>query len=157
MPAKPLPVEDGKVMDAKMAAVEETEVVEIKCGGRCTGLGTGGGGGGLFCPLGVAILRGRETMRGEVEVGRADGWYLARATAFVILAAAIADTLLAEDFGCFRTPPAFVLMVRETELVAVELSTVIPCLVSWEQGRETVACWSEESLGERGEGEGRER
>ena len=154
MPAKLLPVEDGKVMDAKMAAVEEVEVVEVKCGGRCTGLGMGGGG--LSCPLGVAILRGRETMREEVAVGRADGVYLARATAFVILAAAIADTLIEEDFGCFRMPLAFVLMVCETELVAVELSRVVS-LVSCKQERETLACWSEESLGGEREGRGGER
>lgn len=115
----------GTGMDAKIAAVD------ITCG----------------CFVGVVCiclprpprdegLIGSDTMRGLVTVGGGWGFCLARATALVILAAAMADTFVA-GLVVFFTPPDLTTLVLELELVAVEWITLVavletPCLTGWE-------------------------
>jgi len=52
-------------------------------------------------------------MRGLAAAERDGGWCLARATAFVILAAATAETLLVEAFNCFLALPTLGFRGRE--------------------------------------------
>ena len=97
-------------------------------------------------------------MRGLAAAERDGGWCLARATAFVILAAATAETLLVEAFDGFLAPPALGFRGREAVVVEMELSMAValamPCLVSCEGVWSVLACWSAGSLGRKREGGG---
>ena len=97
-------------------------------------------------------------MRGLAAAERDSGWCLSRATAFVILAAAMAETLLVEAFDGFLAPPALGFRGREAVVAEMELSMgmalVMPCLVSCEGVWSVLACWSVGSLGREREGGG---
>ena len=56
---------------------------------------------------------------------RDGGWCLARATAFVILAAATAEALLVEAFDGFLAPPALGFRGREAVLAEMGLSMTV--------------------------------
>ena len=90
-------------------------------------------------------------MRGLAAVERDGGWCLARATAFVILAAATAETLLVEALDGFLAPPALGFRGREAVVAEKELSMAValamPCLVSCEGVWSDLACGSAGSLG----------
>ena len=64
-------------------------------------------------------------MRGLAAAERGGGWCLARATAFVILAAATAKTLLVEAFDGFLAPPVLGFRGREAVVAEMELSMVV--------------------------------
>lgn len=120
----------GAGMDAKMAAVDDVEVTEAICGSL-----VGVACDCLLCPLSDVAFSGRDTMRGLVAVDTEGGFCLARATAFVIFAAATAETLL-EDLDTFFTSPVLATDVFAFVLAAKgwsrEVTCETPCLLSWE-------------------------
>ena len=98
---------------------------------------------------------------GLSAVKRDGGWCMARATAFVILAAATAETLLVEAFDGFFAPLALEFRGREAVVAEMELSmamaSAVSCLVSCEGVWSDLACWSAGSLGREREGRGGRR
>ena len=120
----------GTGIEAKIAAVDDVEVTEVISGGL-----VGVVCGGLLRPPREVTFRGRETISG-LPLDRGGGFCLARATAFVIFAAATAETFV-EALDGFLTPPVLTVpLVLEAAEVAMELSRAValamPCLVSWE-------------------------
>ena len=108
----------GTGIEAKIAAVDVNEPI-----GGCL---VGGACCCLLRPLREAELRGSDTISGLLAVDC--GFCLARATAFVIFASAMADTFVA-GLVVFFTPPDFTADVFELVLVADEWSSVVVVLV----------------------------
>lgn len=119
----------GTGIDANIAAVEDVEVMEVI--GSLVGVACDC----LLRPVSDVTLSGSDTISGLVVVGTGGWTCLARMTAFVIFAAATAETLV-EALVVFFTPPGFTVEVLVPVLAATEWSTVvalvIPCLVDWE-------------------------